>query len=341
MRRLVAVLALLLLGIVLAGTAFVWVGWERLHEPREIAEPVTVEIPRGSTAADILALLDRAELLAEPRIARLYLLWLGDPALQAGTYRFEPPVSTAEAIDAIRRGDVYERPVTIVEGWTMREIADHLTAEGFGDRHEFVAAMRDPSPIRDIAPAATDLEGYLFPDSYRFAPNLDEEEIVLTLVETFRRRFASEVAPESRGGFDRTAHEIVTLASIVEKEARLAEERPLIAGVYANRLERGIGLYADPTIIYALKQRGTWDGDLRSEDLELESPYNTYLHPGLPPGPICSPGLASLEAAARPEEVPYLYFVSRNDGSHVFAETLAEHNENVERWQRRYWRDRR
>jgi UPF0755 protein len=133
---------------------------------------------------------------------------------------------------------------------------------------------------------------------------------------------------------------LVTLASIVEKEAQVDSERPLIAAVYSNRLAQGIGLAADPTVIYALKRLGRWNGNLRREDLRMESPYNTYRWAGLPPGPICSPGLASLAAAAEPAGVPYLYFVARNDGTHVFAETLAEHNRNVETWQRRYWRNR-
>jgi UPF0755 protein len=134
---------------------------------------------------------------------------------------------------------------------------------------------------------------------------------------------------------------VVTLASIVEKEAGVAAERPLIAAVYANRLERGMGLYADPTVIFALKRLGRWDGNIRRADLALDSPYNTYRHAGLPPGPICSPGVGSLVAAASPADVPYLYFVGRNDGTHVFATTLAEHNRNVATWQRRYWRERR
>jgi UPF0755 protein len=137
-----------------------------------------------------------------------------------------------------------------------------------------------------------------------------------------------------------TVRELVTLASIVEKEAKVDEERRLIASVYANRLAVGMGLYADPTIIYALKAAGTWDGNLTREHLALDSPYNTYRHAGLPPGPIASPGLGSLRAAADPADVPYLYFVSRNDGSHVFARTLAEHNDNVRRWQKEYWRKR-
>jgi UPF0755 protein len=138
-----------------------------------------------------------------------------------------------------------------------------------------------------------------------------------------------------------SVRDIVTLASVVEKEARVEDERPLIAAVYTNRLERGMGLYADPTVIYALKRAGRWDGNIRREDLRIDSPYNTYRHAGLPPGPIASPGLASLLAAAAPADVPYLYFVSRNDGTHAFARTLAEHGVNVERWQRRYWRERR
>ena len=138
----------------------------------------------------------------------------------------------------------------------------------------------------------------------------------------------------------RPLRELVILASLVEKEAKLDAERPLIAAVYANRLRRGIGLYADPTIIHALKLLGRWNGNLTKADLRMESPWNTYRVPGLPPGPICSPGLASLAAAARPAAVSHLYFVGRNDGSHVFADTLAEHNRNVERWQRQFWRSR-
>ncbi|MEZ5331758.1 MAG: endolytic transglycosylase MltG [Thermoanaerobaculia bacterium] len=180
--------------------------------------------------------------------------------------------------------------------------------------------------------------GYLFPDTYHFAAKTAETEIVAKMVATFRQHWDTVRAGSTDAGAD--PRRTVILASIVEKEAFLDEERPTIAGVYAHRLRRGIALYADPTIIYALKRAGTWDGDLRRRDLAMESPYNTYRRPGLPPGPICSPGLSSLRAAADPPDVPYLYFVSRNDGSHVFASTLAEHNRNVDRWQRRYWRER-
>ena len=161
------------------------------------------------------------------------------------------------------------------------------------------------------------------------------------LGETFRARFEKDVRPVLRSNPGRTVREVLTLASIVEKEAQVASERPLIAAVYQNRIDRGIGLMADPTVIYALKRARRWNGNIRREDLRMESPYNTYRYAGLPPGPICNPGLASLVAAAEPAEAPYLYFVSRNDGTHVFAETLTEHNRNVEQWQRKYWRQRR
>ena len=170
--------------------------------------------------------------------------------------------------------------------------------------------------------AASDLEGYLFPDTYRFAPGTSEREIADTLVATFRRQFDSRVRPLRAAGDSRPLRELVILASLVEKEAKLDAERPLIAAVYANRLRLAIGLYADPTIIHALKLLGRWNGNLTKSDLRMESPWNTYRVAGLPPGPICSPGLAS------------------NDGSHVFADSLAEHNRNVERWQKRPWRAR-
>ena len=227
---------------------------------------------------------------------------------------------------------------TLIEGLTLEETALQLTEQGFGDYEAFLKAMRAPEAILDLDPLAKTLEGYLFPNTYSFPRSSSEAEIVSTLVGTFRELVEPELAANPAV---ESLREMVILASIVEKEAQADGERPLIAGVYRNRLDRGIGLYADPTIIFALKQQGTWDGDIRRRDLDLDSPYNTYRYPGLPPGPICSPGLASIQAATQPANVPYLYFVSRNDGTHVFAETLREHNRNVDEWQRRYWQARR
>jgi len=308
---------------------------QRLETPY-LAHPgaVDVEISSGTPARHILDSLEQAGVVRDAWVARLYLVYgLDDPPLRAGEYRFEGPLTIPQALDKLVRGAVLRHPVTVVEGLTLEETAAALASAGFGEHRALLAEMRDPSRIRDLDPLAETLEGYLFPDTYSFARGVSAKRVVDTLVQTFRRRFG-EAAETGR------LRASVTLASIVEKEAQRADERPLIAGVYRNRLARGIALYADPTLIFAKKQDGSWDGNLRKADLDMDSPYNTYRRAGLPPGPICSPGLASLEAAYDPADVPYLYFVSRNDGSHVFATTLAEHNHNVEVWQRRYWRRR-
>jgi UPF0755 protein len=334
--------AALALGLLAVGIA-AWYAWSSLQRPFKAfpGESVTLTIPEGASATAVLEQLEREGVLRDAALVRLYLIRvLDDPPLKAGEYRFEGEASAIERLDKVVRGAVVTHRLTLIEGLTLEETADSLAASGFGDRERFLAAMRDPTVITDLDPAASDLEGYLHPETYAFAGGTPEEAIVANLVETFRRRFEERVRPLLAEDDARSVRDLVTLASIVEKEAVLDEERPTIAGVYANRLRRGIALYADPTIIFALKLRGTWDGNLRKPDLDLDSPYNTYRNPGLPPGPIASPGIASLEAAARPAEVPYLYFVSRNDGSHVFAATLAEHNRNVEKWQRQYWRDR-
>jgi len=332
---------LALLALVGAGVAahLLWQGFFRPYRGFEGFEHA-VTIEPGTGARQILEQLADAGVLADARIARAWLVYvLDDPPLKAGEYRFQGPASGPTVLARLTRGEIVLHPVTLVEGLTLAETAERLARSGFGERDRYLALMSSPEPIADLDPEASDLEGYLFPETYHFAAGTSEDEIVAALVATFRRHYRETILPLLGDPPARTARELVTLASIVEKEARLDEERPLIAAVYANRLARGIGLYADPTVIYALKQAGRWDGNIRKGDLEIDSPYNTYRRAGLPPGPIASPGLASLRAAAAPAGVPYLYFVSKNDGSHVFAETLAEHNRNVERWQRRYWRE--
>jgi UPF0755 protein len=302
---------------------------------------ITVE--HGQGVAQILALLEHEGVIADAKLARSYLVYvLKDPALQAGEYRFEGPLSTPEVLEKLIKGQVVTEKVTVIEGRTLEETAEILANAGFGNERRLLALLRSPELIADLDPEAQDLEGYLYPETYNFARGTAEHQIVETLVRTFRGRFERDVLPLLLKRQDaRTLRQVVTLASIVEKEAQVGSERPLIAAVYANRLEQGIGLMADPTVIYALKRLGKWNGNLRRDDLRLDSPYNTYRYAGLPPGPIASPGLASLKAAAEPADVTYLYFVSRNDGTHAFADTLDEHNDNVEQWQRRYWRERR
>jgi UPF0755 protein len=332
---------LLLLLALAGGTAAFW-GWRILETPHTgFSGEKRVTVEPGASGQTILAALDREGVIADARLARLWLLLQGDPPLQAGEYLFRPGLTLPEALGKVIGGDVVAQRVTVPEGLTLEETADRLVAARLGDRDAFLGAMRDPEPIADLDPHATDLEGYLFPDSYTFAADTDPRAVVAAMVANFRRRWRAEVAPELAAPGGRTMRDLVTLASIVEKVAKVAAERPHIAAVYANRLERGSGLFADPTVIFALKKLGRWDGNIRRADLALDSPYNTYRHAGLPPGPICSPGVGSLVAAAAPADVPYLYFVSRNDGTHVFANTLAEHNRNVAEWQQRYWRERR
>lgn len=330
---------LLLLLLIGAGAGF-W-SWREIHRPGDSTASEIFTVSNGESAGAILRRLETAQRIPSALLARVWLRWgMGAPALKAGEYELSPNLSTVDLLAKLVRGEIRTLPVTIVEGQTVAETAAALAASGFASPAELERAFATPDRIADLDPAAPNLEGYLFPDTYRFAPGATASEIADTLVGTFRRQLSLRVQPLRLAADARPLRELVILASLVEKEAKLDAERPLIAAVYANRLRRGIGLYADPTIIHALKLLGRWNGNLTKSDLRMDSPWNTYRVPGLPPGPICSPGLASLAAAARPADVSYLYFVGRNDGSHVFADTLAEHNRNVERWQRQFWRSR-
>jgi len=205
-----------------------------------------------------------------------------------------------------------------------------------GSASDFRAAARDVSAIAALDPAARDLEGYLFPETYPVSRHADAATLVTTMVERFKVVYGEVAADRDARGL--SPRQVVTLASLVEKETARPEERPLVAAVYRNRLDIGMGMQADPTVIYALRKTGKYDGNIRRRDLSIDSPYNTYRYPGLPPGPIAAPGRAALEAVFAPADVTYLYFVSRNDGSHVFASTLGEHNANVQKFQVQYFR---
>ena len=217
-------------------------------------------------------------------------------------------------------------------------MAKIFETQRLGPAAAFVEAAGDPSPIKALDPEARDLEGYLFPETYLLPRHTDASRLVRQMTDRFEQVLTPELrqAAEAKG---LTVRQAVTLASIVEKEASRPDERPLVAAVYANRLRIGMPLQSDPTVIFALQRAGKYTGNLRRDDLDFDSPYNTYRYPGLPPGPIASPGRASLEAAVNPAAVDYLYFVSRNDGSHEFARTLDEHNRNVQKWQVQYFRD--
>jgi UPF0755 protein len=247
-------------------------------------------------------------------------------------------MSALEVVGKIARGEVDLASVTFREGLTIAEMAEVFETAGFGSASSFVEASADASLVRSLDAAAPDLEGYLFPDTYAVPRRTDARTLVRMMVDRFQDVLTPGlVASAAKRGL--SARQLVTLASLVEKETARADERPAVAAVYHNRLKLGMGLQCDPTVIYALQRAGKFDGNLRRDDLSFDSPYNTYRYAGLPPGPIAAPGKASLEAAANPAEVDYLYFVRRNDGSHEFARTLSEHNRNVQKFQIQYFRE--
>lgn len=292
-----------------------------------------VEIPSGAGSAVIGRRLAEAGVVRDELTFRLALWRSGQGRrLQAGEYRFDTPLSAREVVDRIARGDVYLRPVTFPEGMTIRQMSDVFARAGLGEAREFVAAAGTGALVHDLDAAASDLEGYLFPNTYLLPRRVTADQLVRRMVAAFRGALTPDIV-EAAAARGLSVRELVTLASLVEKETAKPEERTTVAGVYTNRLRIGMGLQCDPTVIYALEHAGLYDGNLTRENLRFDSPYNTYRYAGLPPGPIASPGRASLAAAASPADVPYIYFVSRNDGSHVFAVTLDEHNRNVFEYQ--------
>lgn len=338
MKKALAAILLLML-LVAAGVA--GMAWTRLQTPYKGYEGIEqfVEIPAGAGAADIRQRLVDAGVVQDALTLRLALRWTGASRdLQAGEYRFDRPMTAVEVVDKIARGDVYGQRITFAEGLTIRDMAALYESRGLGRSGDFIEASRNTALIRDLDPAATDLEGYLFPDTYTVGRTAVASKLVEQMVTGFRAAFPAN-PPQT--GQPLSTRELVTLASLIEKETGKPEERPIVSAVYRNRLRIGMGMQADPTVVYALQKRGKYDGNIRKEDLLIDSPYNTYRYRGLPPGPIAAPGKASLEAAFRPADVDYLFFVSRNDGSHVFAKTLTEHNRNVQEFQVRYFQNKR
>ena len=296
--------------------------------------PQPLLVAQGAGVLEIGRQLQQLGLVRHPEVFRFYVLSRGETSrLRAGEYALEGSMSLEQIVDKLVRGDVVRHTVTFPEGTNLEDMARLAGAKGI-PVSEFLAAARNPEPIKDLDPEAKDLEGYLFPDTYDIPRGA---EPAAQLVARMVRRFRTVMAPElARLPAGRTLRQVVTLASIVETETARPEERPRVAAVFLNRLQRRMPLQTDPTVIYALRKAGTYDGNIRKGDLDVDSPYNTYRFPGLPPGPIASPGRASLQAALHPTESRELYFVSKNDGSHQFSETLAEH----ERWVNLYQRHR-
>jgi UPF0755 protein len=249
-------------------------------------------------------------------------------SLKAGEYLFDRTASTRQVHDRIARGDIYFHVVTIPEGYTMFDIAKAMEDAGLGSTQDFLKIAKTRTDlISDLAPEARSLEGYLFPNTYQFTRTQSRAEMVGAMVRQFR-----QVAQLI--GLNSDVHKTVTMASIVEKETAAPDERPMVAGVYYNRLAHRIALDADPSVIYALLLAGNYTGSLHHADLAVDSPYNTYRFPGLPPGPIGNPGQSSLAAAMHPTNTEFFYFVSDGNGHHRFARNLDEHNRNVAAYRR-------
>jgi UPF0755 protein len=334
-RRLAKLLLLAVLGVV------AWFAWSLLV-PLNPQGPKFVLLRPGSSARRIAAELKQSGILRS-ETAFLLAQYARGGTLKAGEYRFETPASALQVRRRLVQGDIYFHTVIIPEGYTIYDIAGAIEQAGLAPRQEFIdAAHSDSFLIRDLAPGAKSLEGYLFPDTYNFTRTQDVHQMIATMVRRFRETLkqigagslcsAPIIRLVSGTKSDSTlcsAQPAVTLASVVEKETGIPEERPLVASVYYNRLRLGMPLQADPSVIYAALLADRYRGSIYASDLHFVSPYNTYLNPGLPPGPIANPGRASLQAAISPAATDYLYFVSDNQGHHRFARTLEEHNRNV------------
>jgi UPF0755 protein len=309
--------------LILAGLAALFL-IANLMLPTGPGRETFVEIAPGMGARQIAGMLQSQGIVRSRYVFDLWHL-VRRGTLKAGEYRFDTEANLLTVYDRVRRGDVYMRTVTIPEGFNLFDIAQAIQNAELGSEESFLSAARkDVDLIADLDPQATSLEGYLFPDTYQFQRLQTPAQMLGAMVKRFREVSLSI-------GLDGDYHRTVTLASIVEKETPIAEDRPLVASVFENRLAIGMPLMTDPTVIYAARLENRYRGSIFQSDLKADSPYNTYRHAGLPPGPICSPGFAALRAAIHPAKTNYLYFVADAGalGHSRFSSTLAEHERNV------------
>jgi UPF0755 protein len=341
-------LILLLFLVLAAAGAGAWL-WYCITQPYQsfAAGGVFVTVPHGASSRGVSRMLERNGVVRSATAFEIYSRRHPRRSLEAGEYLFDRPLTGREVFWKLAKGDVYEVPFTVREGETLYDIAHDLEAAHFLAADDFVKAASDPTLVRDIDPHALTLEGYLFPATYQLTRHPVAVELTAAMVKKFKEEWGriSPPAPATATSTVATADSarlpsgypvssIVTLASLVERETPKKEERPLVAGVFENRLRKDMMLQCDPTVIYALEQEGHYKGTLTGADLHVRSPYNTYEHTGLPPGPIGNPGEASLRAALDPAQTDYLYFVANTEGGHFFSATLAEHNRNVTKYRR-------
>ncbi len=331
MRRILIVLSMLVLvaGVVAGGGAWRFRSW--LQAPVSALAPVVVVIPPGASFRQVAERLRWYGVIDEPLLLRLWARYSGsDRGVRSGEFLFDQPLTPIEVLDKLHGSESFPRRVTIPEGLTARQIRELLERAGLGGRDVYDCAMRAPALLAEFDLPATGVEGYLFPDTYDFEPGAEPVAVVRRMLERFRR--VSSALAEKRRAAGISEEEMVTLAAVVEKETGADGERAKVAGVFHNRLRRGMKLQSDPTIIYG--RDGDWTRPITKSDLANPHPYNTYAHAGLPPGPITNPGRAALEAVVDPEETDAIFFVSRNDGTHVFSRSLRDHNRAVRKYQR-------
>ncbi len=333
MRRL-GLLALLAISAVGAGAT--WLDSQisrpyRGHRP----EKIFVDIPHGTSRWGIAGILRQADVIRNRFAFTLFADWHFRKHLQAGEYLIDRPLDSREVFWKIAHGQIFVHTVTIPEGWTIFDIAGEFDRQGICRRQDFLAAAHDTSLVWDLAPQAKSLEGFLFPSTYEFTRHASCEQAVKRMVDNFRSVWETLVPADSPPPDNLTPSEVVTLASLVERETPMPAERPIVAGVFYNRLRLDHALQCDPTVQYALALQGHPIKEVHPKDLRVDSLYNTYTHRGLPPGPIANPGEASLRAALDPAFTDYLYFVANDEGGHFFSRTLAEHNRNVARLRHR------
>jgi UPF0755 protein len=291
----------------------------------------TINIRRGMTFREVAHLLRDGEII---KGSRRFILWGrlsgAYPKIKAGEYELSADMTPLQVLDSLTKGRVKQHRASIPEGYTVSQIAEILDSKGITNREAFLERCFSPQYVSSLGIEPDSLEGYLFPDSYLLSRDLEPEDVIETMVGRFRQVYTHQYSERAKElGF--SDYEILTLASMIEKEAAIPRERFLVSSVYHNRLKRNMRLYSCPTVIYGIKN---FDGNLTKRDLERYTPYNTYLIRGLPPGPICNPGKEAIVAALYPATTEYLYFVSKNDGSHHFSSTFKEHNMAVWKYQK-------
>ncbi|MDT4967673.1 MAG: hypothetical protein QOJ64_2410 [Acidobacteriota bacterium] len=335
----------LILLFVVFGLMFLWL-YRELRAPVAHAKADTyIEIPRGLSPSQIINKLASEGILKHEWPLLLYMKWTGAGArLKAGEYRFPSPISPLGVLRKLEDGEQRLSRFTVIEGWTRWDIAAamaRLPELKLENADAALALMNDTSLIRDLDPDANNLEGYLYPDTYNFPPDTTAPEMIAAMVKRFRQQWKPDWAERARS-LDLTSRQIVTVASLIETESKLDEERPIVASVIYNRIKKDMPLGVDSSIIYASKLAGKWknDGKVYRSDLDRDTPYNTRLHTGLPPGPIASPSLSSLRAALNPQTTEFLYYVrepSRNDGAHNFYDNGRDFERGVQalrEWER-------